>query len=292
MCACTSPTKAPSPGCSSTSCDDDDARRRHADDVGPPVGAIVIAVADRRRRRAADPRRHGVADRRRLIGKQAAQPSRRRTLRCAAGRSNVSIAFDTDAPFEPAVLIDQRGRQDRHGDTLLFRQPAGVDAVEIGGGRRGATAYARRADGGARSGRGLTRNGDARPPRAGAARAATTDDRFEHGERRQRRRGRRRDRHLLRRTVDVLRKLGACDDVSSCWPIRVMAGTHTSTTTPSRTAARASTKLNRGSEGSSRRSSSTVTAAAERNQERAAKCAPVSRPRGHRRDGARRAPRR
>ena len=36
-----------------------------------------------------------------------------------------------------------------------------------------------------------------------------------------------------------LAKLGACDAVSSFWPIRVSPGTQTSTTMPRRTAARA-----------------------------------------------------
>ena len=45
-----------------------------------------------------------------------------------------------------------------------------------------------------------------------------------------------------------LAKLGACDAVSSFCPIRVSPGTHTSTTMPSRTTARASRSLSRGAE--------------------------------------------
>ena len=40
-------------------------------------------------------------------------------------------------------------------------------------------------------------------------------------------------------------KLGACDAVSSFWPMRVRPGTHTSTTMPNSTAVLASTRQNR-----------------------------------------------
>lgn len=108
-------------------------------------------------------------------------------------------------------------------------------------GRRGATAQARNADGGARSGGGAERCGErGRVPSVGGANgtAGTVSN-------------------ALRRIGDItahtkatitffggqsmfLLKLGAWDAGSSFCPTRVSAGTHTSTATPSNTAARAS----------------------------------------------------
>jgi hypothetical protein len=45
--------------------------------------------------------------------------------------------------------------------------------------------------------------------------------------------------------LSIFRKLGACVEVASLWPIRARVGTHTNTTTPSRTAARASASVKR-----------------------------------------------
>jgi hypothetical protein len=46
--------------------------------------------------------------------------------------------------------------------------------------------------------------------------------------------------------LSIFLKLGAGVEVASRWPIRARVGTHTNTTTPSRTAARASASLKQG----------------------------------------------
>ena len=46
--------------------------------------------------------------------------------------------------------------------------------------------------------------------------------------------------------LSMFRKLGACVEVASRWPIRASVGTHTNTTTLSRTAARASASVEAG----------------------------------------------
>ena len=46
--------------------------------------------------------------------------------------------------------------------------------------------------------------------------------------------------------LSMFRKLGACVEVASRWPIRARVGTHTNTPTLSRTAARASARVKRG----------------------------------------------
>ena len=46
--------------------------------------------------------------------------------------------------------------------------------------------------------------------------------------------------------LSIFRKLGACVEVASRWPIRARVGTHTNTPTLSRTAARASASVKRG----------------------------------------------